>query len=105
MSSVESERSVPAPDKPVEEQRPLWKDDDVPAEDSDAFKSRIHPNWSDPPNPKCYASFGDDGVIATVNAYGDLMQFSSFLGVGQSGVFSADYGDTDELFYVLSRAE
>ncbi|UQC77625.1 uncharacterized protein CLUP02_03094 [Colletotrichum lupini] len=42
MSSVESERSVPAPDKPVEEQRPLWKDDDVPAEDSDAFKSRIH---------------------------------------------------------------
>lgn len=33
------------------------------------------------------------------------MQFSSFLGVGQSGVFSADHSDTDEPFYVRSRAE
>lgn len=42
MSSAESERSAAALDKIVEEQQPLWNDDDVPAEDSDAFVSRIH---------------------------------------------------------------
>ncbi|KXH48869.1 hypothetical protein CNYM01_04885 [Colletotrichum nymphaeae SA-01] len=125
MSSAESERSAPALDKIVEEQQPLWNDDDVPAENSDAFVSRIHrhfgehdakdetfqlkddqiSNWSEPPNPECHASFGDYGVTATVNAYGDLMQFSSFLGAGQSGVFSADHSNIDEPFYVRSRAE
>ncbi|KAF4782917.1 hypothetical protein HER10_EVM0004261 [Colletotrichum scovillei] len=126
MSDHESGRPTLASDEPViPEPQFFWEADDVPAEDSDLFQSCINrpprdpklkhevfqpkkdqvSNWSSAPNPECDASFGDDGVTATVNAYGDLMQFSSFLGVGHSGVFSADHRIIDEPYWVRDRAE
>ncbi|KAK1536796.1 uncharacterized protein CCOS01_02116 [Colletotrichum costaricense] len=124
MSDSESERPLPAPKTTGVEQQPFWKAYDVPGENSDVFQSymkRGHEetgvkpeifqprddeisNWLEAPNSKCYASFGDDGVTATVNAYGDLMQFSCSLGVGCSGVFSADHRYMDEPYWVDDRA-
>ncbi|OHE95463.1 hypothetical protein CORC01_09196 [Colletotrichum orchidophilum] len=107
------------------EQQPFWKAYNVPKEDDDVFQSYINrhnrkfpialdafqpkedqiSNWVKPPNPECFASFGDNGVTATVNAYGDLMQFSNYLGVSDSGIFSADHRDIDEPYWVGDRAE
>ncbi|KAK1637300.1 hypothetical protein BDP81DRAFT_406203 [Colletotrichum phormii] len=107
------------------EQQSFWVAEEVPEEDSVVFQSYINrysgepqgehgvfepkkdqiSKWSDAPNPECYASFGDGGVTATVNAYGDLMQFSSFLGVGDSGVFSADHRNTDDPFWLMKASE
>jgi hypothetical protein len=42
-------------------------------------------------------------VTASVNAFGDLMQFSSFLGAGTSGIFAADHSKMDEPYWVLGR--
>lgn len=61
-------------------------------------------SWRDAPNPRCHASFGDQGVTATVGAFGQLLQFSTFLGVGSSGVFSADHISTHEPYEASSRA-
>ncbi|EXF79749.1 hypothetical protein CFIO01_10209 [Colletotrichum fioriniae PJ7] len=126
MSGHESGRPTLASDVPVAlKPQFFWEADDVPAENSDLFQSCINrpprdpkpkhevfqlrkdqiSSWFNAPNPECYASFGDDGVTATVNAYGDLMQFSSFLGVGHSGVFSADHRSIDEPYWVRDRAE
>ncbi|KAF2675989.1 hypothetical protein K458DRAFT_492750 [Lentithecium fluviatile CBS 122367] len=94
--------------------------DNVPKEDSEEFKGYIARNaspgfftpesrhcstWEDAPNPMTFASFGDEGVTATVNAYGHLLQFSQYLGVGSSGVFSVDQAHVSEPFYVAYRAE
>jgi hypothetical protein len=38
-----------------------------------------------------YLSFGDDGTTASVTQWGQLMQFSRYLGPGKSSVFVADY--------------
>ncbi|KAK1992783.1 hypothetical protein LX36DRAFT_731693 [Colletotrichum falcatum] len=103
----------------------LWDASEVPAADTGGFKDFIyrhpidshakltnfHPKeeecstWLDAPNAESYASFGDDGVIASVNAYGDLMQFSSYMGAGRSGMFSADQRGTSEPYMVSDRAE
>lgn len=64
-----------------------------------------HCKWESPPNHLCSASFGDKGMTATVNAYGLLMQFGDYLGVGRSGLFSADHAFVDEPYQTISRAE
>lgn len=61
--------------------------------------------WYNPPNPQPYASFGDEGVTASVSAQGDLMQFSAYLGAGTSGMFSADQLETSEPYLVRWRME
>lgn len=61
-------------------------------------------SWRDAPNSRCHASFGDQGATATVGAFGQLLQFSTFLGVGSSGVFSADHISTHEPYEAFSRA-
>lgn len=61
--------------------------------------------WVDAPNQETHASFGDDGVTATVNACGDLMQFSRYLEAGSSGIFCADHMNTNEPYSVQERAE
>ncbi|KXH35843.1 hypothetical protein CSIM01_00557 [Colletotrichum simmondsii] len=124
MSDFESELPLPAPERTGVEQQPFWKTFNVPEENSDVFQSYMkrdpeetgvkpeifHPredeisNGLEAPNSKCYASFGDGGVTATVNAYGDLMQLSCSLGVGSSGVFSADHVYVDEPYWVDDRA-
>ncbi|KAF3024385.1 hypothetical protein E8E14_014383 [Neopestalotiopsis sp. 37M] len=65
----------------------------------------IYSEWESPPNPLCAASFGDNGMTATVNAYGLLMQFGDYLGIGSSGFFTADHECVDEPYFVTSRAE
>ncbi|KAF3021146.1 hypothetical protein E8E14_013836 [Neopestalotiopsis sp. 37M] len=45
-----------------------------------------HCKWESPPNHLCSASFGDRGMTATVNAYGLLMQFGDYLGVGSLNI-------------------
>ncbi|KAK0724382.1 hypothetical protein B0H67DRAFT_567821 [Lasiosphaeris hirsuta] len=44
-------------------------------------------------------------MTASVNAYGDLMQFARYLGAGRSGMFSVDHYETSEPCYVRDRAE
>ncbi|KAF4812302.1 hypothetical protein CGCSCA5_v009306 [Colletotrichum siamense] len=61
--------------------------------------------WIDAPNQDTHASFGDHGVTATVNACGDLMQFSRYLDAGSSGIFCADHTTTNEPYSVQERAE
>ncbi|KAF7520883.1 hypothetical protein G7054_g12613 [Neopestalotiopsis clavispora] len=63
-----------------------------------------HSSWESSPNPLCAASFGDGGMTATVNAYGLLMQFGDYLGVGRSGLFSADHDFVPEHSLFNSRA-
>ncbi|KAI9648345.1 hypothetical protein NHQ30_002978 [Ciborinia camelliae] len=60
--------------------------------------------WESHPDPECYSSFGDGGTTATVNAFGQLMQFSTYLGPGRSGMFSADHLSVSEPCFVRDRA-
>lgn len=48
-------------------------------------------------------SFGDSGTTATVNAYGQLVQITRYLGVGQSGFFSVDHQKTPEPWAIARR--
>src|SRR5690606_18406769 len=61
--------------------------------------------WDEAPNPTTHASFGDNGLTASVSAYGELMQFARYLGAGRSGVFSLDYYWTPEPSEIQARAE
>ncbi|KAL1640072.1 hypothetical protein SLS58_007339 [Diplodia intermedia] len=59
-----------------------------------------------PQDPKSsFASFGDRGTTASVNAYGQIMQITKFLGAGRSGFLCTDRWDTPEPFYVQDRAQ
>ncbi|KAK2606669.1 hypothetical protein N8I77_005403 [Diaporthe amygdali] len=60
--------------------------------------------WMSPSNPKCPASFGTRGTTATAGAFGQLVQFSNFLGAGNSGMFSAGHCWTDKPYWVTRRA-
>lgn len=60
--------------------------------------------WVSPSNPKCPASFGDHGTTATAGAFGQLVQFSDYLGAGNSGMFSAGHCNTAEPYLVIKRA-
>jgi len=46
--------------------------------------------WEKSPNKARSASFGDGGTTASVSCFGDLIQMSQYLGVGNSGVFTID---------------
>ncbi|KAM0319836.1 hypothetical protein ACHAO8_000878 [Botrytis cinerea] len=61
--------------------------------------------WESHPDHECYSSFGDGGTTATVNAFGQLMQFSTYLGPGMSGMFSVDYTSLFGPWYVWGRAD
>jgi hypothetical protein len=61
--------------------------------------------WNVLPNRQTYASFGDQGLTASVNDYGDIIQFGRYLGAGDSGMFSADHKSVEEPYLVKERAE
>ncbi|TGO56750.1 hypothetical protein BOTNAR_0216g00050 [Botryotinia narcissicola] len=61
--------------------------------------------WESHPNHECYSSFGDGGTTAIVNAFGQLMQFSTYLGPGKSGMFSVDHKSISEPYFVWNRAK
>lgn len=101
---------------------PLWDPESVPAKDSDEFlrlvsyaprpaDSPFVPNeslctrWREPPNPRTLASLGDNGVTASINAAGELIQFSAYLGVGTSGMFAASYAELAEPYWMQNRAD
>ncbi|KAK1963129.1 hypothetical protein LY78DRAFT_642002 [Colletotrichum sublineola] len=125
MSDDENRLSLSASSTSKAVPHSFWDTSEVPPADSRAFVDFIyrhpidshvelanfHPKqdeistWSGAPNEESHASFGDDGVTASVNAYGDLIQFSSYLGAGRSGMFSADQRNTSEPYMVSSRAE
>lgn len=73
--------------------------------DTPSDTGRFEPNshWKDAPNRECYSSFGDNGTTATVNACGDIMQFSRYIGKGHSGMFSADHRCVSEPYLVERR--
>lgn len=95
----------------------LWDDACVPSAEDDEFqnvincggKSNFRPGpdqcrrWDKAPNSSTHASFGDDGTTATVNAYGDIVQFGTFIDRGHSGMFSADHGFVAEPYLVDGR--
>ncbi|KAF7888255.1 uncharacterized protein EAF02_002796 [Botrytis sinoallii] len=60
--------------------------------------------WESHPDHECYSSFGDGGTTATVNAFGQLMQFSTYLGPGKSGMFCVDHTSISIPYFVRSRA-
>lgn len=64
-----------------------------------------HGIWQDSPSSGCYASFGDQNMTATVGTFGQLLQFSGYLGAGSSGMFSVDHAMVPEPYLVKGRAE
>ncbi|KAI1392344.1 uncharacterized protein F4822DRAFT_425554 [Hypoxylon trugodes] len=103
----------------------FWDDSQVPHEDDEIFKTfrwtRSDHNirsakpcqaldeessaWHDCLEPQCSFSFGDNGTTATVNAFGRLMQFSSFMNIGHTGMFAADQERTEEPCDPWARAK
>jgi hypothetical protein len=78
---------------------------DTQRQTQESTADATHSTWESPPNPLCAASFGDSGMTATVNAYGLLMQFGDYLGIGSSGLFTADHDYVSEPYWIISRAE
>ena len=73
---------------------------DVPESERSAAPDDIDistPNFS-------YASYGDHGTTASLNADGNVLQITQYLGTGPSGFFSVDV-DVHEPFWVRHRAE
>lgn len=60
--------------------------------------------WESHPDHECYSSFGDGGTTATVNAFGQLMQFSAYIGPGKSGMFCVDHTSISVPYLVRNRA-
>lgn len=52
-----------------------------------------------------YASFGDGGTTATVNAYGEIMQLSRFSEATRSGFFCVDLSKVSEPYFVVERMQ
>ncbi|KAF7911108.1 uncharacterized protein EAF01_002616 [Botrytis porri] len=61
--------------------------------------------WESNPDHECYSSFGDGRTTATVNACGQLMQFSTYLGLGKSGMFCVDHATLSEPYFGSTRAD
>lgn len=59
--------------------------------------------WKSAPNSKTWSAFGDRGTTGLVGAYGDLIQFGTYLGRGHSGLFTADRKDSEEPYWVTDR--
>lgn len=51
-----------------------------------------------------YASFGDEGLTVSVNAYGNIMQISRFVNSGPSGFLCVD-SRFAQPYYVVSRMQ
>ncbi|KAL7788050.1 hypothetical protein V8C43DRAFT_323856 [Trichoderma afarasin] len=51
-----------------------------------------------------YSSFGQDGITATANAYGHLLQISQYFGNKPSGFVAVNLDDTEEPHFVKWRA-
>ncbi|UKZ53649.1 hypothetical protein TrVGV298_007446 [Trichoderma virens] len=51
-----------------------------------------------------YSSFGEDGLTATANAYGHLLQITQYFGNKPSGFVSVDIPTTTEPYFVSRRA-
>ncbi|EXJ89887.1 hypothetical protein A1O3_02954 [Capronia epimyces CBS 606.96] len=105
--------------EPSEDEPDFPYADNVPSKDDKVFTSWIHRDasfepfapkdghfsaWDDAPNPKTYASFGDQGVTASVNAYGHLLMFGRYLSVGTSGMFMTDQTNVPQPWYVMWRS-
>ncbi|KAF2502355.1 hypothetical protein BU16DRAFT_554420 [Lophium mytilinum] len=56
-------------------------------------------------NAATYASFGDRGTTASTSAYGDLIQITRYLGVGQSGFVCVDLPSVPQPSDVQGRAK
>ncbi|KAK8062098.1 hypothetical protein PG997_014195 [Apiospora hydei] len=93
-----------------------WRKEDVPEETSAEFQSLLalasrssfEPkcySWKDAPNHGAWCAFGDEGTTALVGAYGDLIQFGTYTGCGQSGMFTADRRASEEPYWVISRTK
>ncbi|KAK0760925.1 hypothetical protein N5P37_005866 [Trichoderma harzianum] len=54
-------------------------------------------------NRKTYASFGDDGLTATANAHGHLIQITRYFGNEPSGFICVDLPGTPDPFHVTNR--
>ncbi|KAL1870727.1 hypothetical protein Daus18300_005047 [Diaporthe australafricana] len=67
------------------------------------FRDEDVGSWQATPNTTCHASFGDQGATATVGAFGQLLQFSQYLGAGSSGIFSVDHIGVHKPCQVLER--
>ncbi|KAK6840080.1 hypothetical protein PG987_005946 [Apiospora arundinis] len=91
-----------------------WRREDVPDEDSPQFqkllflaqRSSFEPKaypWKDAPNRKTWSALGDRGTTAMVGAYGDLIQFGTYIGRGQSGMFTADRRGSEDPDWVEGR--
>lgn len=52
-----------------------------------------------------YASFGDEGVTATANAYGNLLQFTRYFGNEPSGFYCVDLPDTPPPYLTALRLD
>ncbi|KAF2108501.1 hypothetical protein BDV96DRAFT_692587 [Lophiotrema nucula] len=98
----------------------FWDVTDVPEKDNEDFMKLVctgkrtpsfqpeaaHVSaWHSAPNRETYSSFGDQGTTASVNAYGEILQFSTYIGAGKSGMFSVDHGIMDEPYFVKPRAQ
>lgn len=90
-----------------------WRKTDILLEPEEPTSPRSQPftprdadcgAWPSPSGPKCPASFGDRGTTATAGAFGQLVQFSTYLGAGTSGMFSAGHRFTSPPYSVVKRA-
>lgn len=52
-----------------------------------------------------FASFGENGTTASVNAYGNIMQITKYLGIGKSGFFCIDLPEQYDPWFVTGRAQ
>jgi hypothetical protein len=64
----------------------------------------VYSDWNPSPTRRTYASIGDEGVTASVNDYGDIMQFGRYLGAAKSGMFSVDHTEIETPYFVKDRA-
>lgn len=100
---------APAEDTASESRHQYWDEKSVPHYDAEEFLCRLKrstnngaraarkaqtknaENESDQRDAECPFSFGNEGTTATVNAYGQVMRFASYLGVGKSGMASVTH--------------
>ncbi|KAL2274673.1 hypothetical protein FJTKL_03034 [Diaporthe vaccinii] len=119
------------PDSPrtssVASSNKLWNDGEIPTEANERLRTlsgyereekarkahaqRFDPRndhcgiWTDAPNQRCHASFGDGGTTASVSCFGELIQMSQFLGIGSSGFFAIDHISTPKPYDICGRAQ
>lgn len=122
-TSVQDDSDTEDETKKPSIEQPFWYAGGVPPEKDDVFQRVIHGNFDSAheniedgadaadslPNPEnqTYSSIGDQGTTASINAYGELIQFGRYLGARTSGLFVVDqtFGDPSwEPYMVVDRA-